>query len=176
MIRIAVDDRLNGAALRVARVTAANLARHTGLEITASVFLGSGSAALIAPGDPRPHVLVPLLGTRPLDAVTRAQVATADALVAMSPTEASVIRSLVAATTPIVTVSGAGSRQDQVIHTENPLDAVEVEAFLEEAPEVAAALRALDVPLEPFRPAVITEAIIEGILVSGTRTDLDSTR
>jgi len=176
VIHVTIDERLDDAARRVASATAHDLASRSGLEMEGSVFLGAGSANLITSTDPRPHVLVPLIGARALDAVTRAQILAADALVAMSHFEMAAMRSVGAPGVPIVTIASGGPRQDRVIQTENPLDAVEVEVFLAEAPEVAATLRELDVPLEPFRPAAITEAIIEAIFASNVVTDLDSTR
>lgn len=176
MIHVTIDDRLDDAPRRVATATAHDLAARPALAIECSVFLGAGSASLVTPSDPRPHVVVPLIGTRRLDAITKAQIAAADALVAMDHREEAAMRAAGASTALIITVAAVAPQQERVIHTENPLDAVEVEAFLAEAPEVAASLRVLHVPLEPFRPAAITEAIIEAIFASSGATDLDSIR
>ncbi len=168
-MRVLIDGRLSPTALRVAHAvleTLTPLAR----DVRGTTYLGAGSADLVRPDDPRPHVFVPLTTGTTVDPVARCQIASADAVVAMDREEAVRLRDMV--TGVVVMLEVQPESGTAAIHTASPFDAAEVAEFLVSAPEVAAALLRLDVALHPFDSKVVVDAVIEAAIAA----TLDSAR
>jgi hypothetical protein len=160
-----VDGRLAGAAVLVAADIQRALHGLEGTMAQGTVYLGTGSADLIRGGDVHPHVVVPLITSPLVDAVSRAQIASADVLVAMDRSEASRLM-LIAPGRPIVCIAEGVPAGRGVIHTGNPFDAVEVQEFLALSPHLAEYLPALGLDLRPFDTAPVTNAIAEAIVLA----------
>ena len=169
MIASRVDRRLVGAAALVAAGIQRALNEREE-RVTGTVYLGTGSADLIRRGDVHPHVVVPLITSPLVDAVSLAQIASADVLVAIDRSEASRLM-LIAPGPPIVCVAGAAPAGRGVIHTGNPFDAVEVQEFLVLSPHLAEYLPALGLDLRPFDTAPVTDAITEAIVLASLHSD-----
>lgn len=171
MITSRVDPRTADACALVAHAVQHALAGLPDAMPDATVYLGAGSADLVRTADPRPHVVVPLTTTPLLDAISQAQIAQADVLVAMDHAERQRL-TRIAPGRPVVVVADADPHGGGVIRTDNPFDAVEVEEFLAMSPHLAAYLPRLELDLRPFDAAPIVDAISEAILLA----TLDSSR
>ena len=165
MIASRVDGRLAGAAVLVAADIQRALHGLEGTMAQGTVYLGTGSADLIRGGDVHPRVVVPLITSPLVDAVSRAQIASADVLVAMDHTEANRLM-LIAPGRSIVCIAEGVPAERGVIHTGNPFDAVEVQAFLALSPHLAEYLPALSLDLRPFDTTPVIDAITEAILLA----------
>jgi hypothetical protein len=165
VIAARIDGRLTGAAALVAAGVQRALNDLEGTMPQGTVYLGTGSADLIRGGDVHPHVVVPLITSALVDAVSRAQIASADVLVAMDRTEARRLM-VIAPLRSVVCVAGGVPAGRGVIHTSNPFDAVEVEAFLVMSPYLAEYLPALALDLRPFDTAPVIDAITEAIVLA----------
>ena len=165
MIASRIDGRLAGAAALVAAGVQRALSSLEGTMPQGTVYLGTGSADLIREGDVHPHVVVPLITSPLVDAVSRAQIASADVLVAMDRTEARRLM-VIAPGRPIVCIADGAPAGREVIHTGNPFDAVEVQEFLALSPHLAEYLPALALDLRPFDTAPVIDAITEAIVLA----------
>jgi hypothetical protein len=163
-VRVRVDGRLPLRARRVADEVAANLATQAA-NVKGTAYLGAGAPDLVRIGDPRPHIMVPLLTLPFPDAVARHQLAAADVVVAMDREEASRLRGISDHRSIVLLDPPSGTRGCP-IHTSNPFDASDVMVFLESAPAAAAALEHLGVELRPFDSGPMVRAVIEAVVVS----------
>lgn len=173
MIHIVVDSRLRAPASGVARAISQSLTSLHWNGPSASVYLGAGSAFLISPHDPRPHVVVPLTTNGPVDAVARSQVASADAIVLMDRQEAVRLGADARRVPTVVILSAPSDSRARVIHASNPFDAAEVERFLGSTPDMAATLAHLGVEPRPFDAAHARDAILEAILRAAQAPQID---
>jgi hypothetical protein len=167
-VNIRVDRRLSDAPAMVAESVCSDIGRLALRDLTGSVYLGLGSADLIAPNDPLPHVMAPLTRGRRLDAIERHQLAHAAAVVAMDEAEAAMLATYLPSRSAVVLAARAAETSDrEVIRTGNPFDAAEVEAFLRACPNHAEVLHRHRVALRPFSPRSITLAVVEALMIAG---------
>ncbi len=163
-MRVRIDARLAEGPADVAREVVDRLVGHAIASCDGTIYLGTGSADLVTGSDPAPHVIVPLSTNALIDAVSRAQIAHADAVVMMDRVEARRLGPLIASA-PVVIVAEGADDHGVVIHTANPFDAVEVEAFLALSPHIAAYLLALELDIRPFDSRPIVAAIAEAVVL-----------
>ncbi len=162
-MRVRIDGRLAPQAQRVAESVAQALGPAS-RDVTGTAYLGAGSADLVCPDDPKPHVVVPLTTSTRVDPVARAQIASADVVVAMDREEAIRLRGF--AGKAILIVDAQPGSAIAAIHTASPFDAAEVATFLVAAPAVSSALRRLNLDLRPFESKVVVDAVIEAAMAA----------
>ncbi len=129
----------------------------------ASFLIGVGDPMLIHHGDPRPRVLIPLVGVRHVDAISRTQITSSDAVVVIDPAEAAAI----APFAPPIAVMAGGPGGDGVLAPPSPLDRFTVRRVLGTAPALAQTL-GID-PATGFDDGVgaVVDAAIEAAIAAG---------
>lgn len=128
-----------------------------------TLFVGSGSAHLISPRDPTPHVFMPLLHDRMVDPVVRAQIVTADAVIFMNRGEA--LRAPPLHESAIVVVLETEGAKG-VLRSDTPAEGAGVARLATESPELFERLRAHGAAPPPFDFARVAEIVVEAAVAS----------
>jgi hypothetical protein len=181
---VKVDPSLSGSALAIATAVASRLAHAGGSPMKGTVYLGVQSPSQVEPADPRPHVAVLLRNSRhfvaalqdldPLDPIERERTRLSDAVVVMSHQDLARIPDDSAAANAIVCL---GEREG--VHTDArrtallstaPLDVLAVTEVLGRHADLAGALSRVGAPTPRLDVDVLTNAVLEGLLLGGMGT------
>lgn len=163
MIRVVVDRRSGQEAEDLASRVSALLGAPEYRGASGTLYVGSGSGDLVAPGHRRPHLVMPLTATQAADPLVRAQIASADAVILVDHDE---LRALAAhlrgATILLLEPPGHAG----VIHCETPREATDVARFSRECPDLYATLTTLRAMPQPFDYRHVANVITEASLAA----------
>lgn len=136
--------------------------------LNGTVVLGCGTVSLLRPDDPRPWVIIPLALTAGPNALGRAQIAHADAVVVVDRHEASLLRPQVD-TVPIVVMATQSDTSEPFLPAASHADSVAAREEMLSHPALVAALPALGVSgsRASERSALFAEAAIEALVAAG---------
>jgi len=111
-----------------------------------TVVVGIGAPAAIDEGDAAPRILIPMAWPEPLDGLQRAQLAHADAIIAIDVAEQGHIASAIeGAPVPVVTSSASGA-DTGFLPSAVVFDAMEAITVISDYPELSAALHTIPLP------------------------------
>lgn len=133
---------------------------------TGTVVVGIGAPTAIDGSDAAPRILIPMAWPEPLDRVQRAQLAHADAIIAIDAAEQGHIASATAgAPVPVVTSSASGA-DTGFLPSAVVFDAMEAITVISDYPELSDALRTIPLPdLSTMVSEATADAVFEALVL-----------
>ncbi len=157
MIDVVVDPAAGADALTIAGRLRDSLQLSSFMSISATVYVGCGSADLIRPEHARPHVIMPMAVSKP-DPLVRAQVGAADAVVLMDHDELRRLRKTLG-DIPVLLVEQ--DLHSGVLQCTTPRDAAGIDRFEQACPEVFESISALGTIPPKFDFRRVAEVVSE---------------